>query len=200
MNDDICTMKAANEEIHQANGLNDIASLIIELRGQKVILDSDVAAIYGVETRAVNQAIGRNADKFPDGYILTLDANEWRSLKSQNVTSKTSSQGGKVKPPKAFTEKGLYMLATILKSSQATEATLQIVETFAKVREFSKVAKSLALEKNDAEQKKLIAKSGELIGDILNQEFAADASSETTIELNLAMIKIKHTIKKNTCK
>ena len=181
----------------KANGLNNIASLIIELRGQKVILDSDVAAIYGVETRAVNQAIGRNADKFPDGYILTLDANEWRSLKSQNVTSKTSSQGGKVKPPKAFTEKGLYMLATILKSSQATEATLQIVETFAKVREFSKVAKSLALEKDDAEQKKLIAKSGELIGDLLNQEFAGDVSSETTIELNLAMIKIKHTIKKN---
>ena len=201
MNDDICTMKAANKEIHQANGLNDIASLIIELRGQKVILDSDVAAIYDVETKRINEAVRRNEDKFPHGYILDLDKAEWQSLKSQNATSKTTlqggkNQGGKVKPPKAFTEKGLYMLATILKSSQATEATLQIVETFAKVREFSKVAKSLALEKDDAEQKKLIAKSGELIGDILNQEFAADASSETTIELNLAMIKIKHTIKK----
>jgi len=185
-------MKAVDKEINQENGLNDIESLIIELRGQKVILDSDVAAIYGVETRAINQAIGRNLDKFPDGYILKLDSKEWQSLKSQNVTSR----GGKVKPPNAFTEKGLYMLATILKSKQATQATLQIVETFAKVREFSRVAKSLATEKDEAEQKNLIAKSGELIGDILNQEFAGDASSETTVELNLAMIKIKHTIKK----
>ena len=98
--------------------------------------------------------------------------------------------------PKAFTEKGLYMLATILKSKQATKATLQIIETFAKIREFSRVAKSLATEKDKTIQKNLIKKSGELIGDILNQEFASDANSETTIELNLAMIKIRHTIKK----
>jgi len=97
---------------------------------------------------------------------------------------------------KAFTEKGLYMLATILKSKQATQATLQIVETFAKVREFSKTAKALALETDTAKQQGLLQKSGALIGDILNKELAKDTSSETTIELNLAMLKIKHTIKK----
>ena len=75
--------------------------------------------------------------------------------------------------------------------------TLQIIETFAKVREFSKVAKSLAIEKNDSKKQNLIRKSGQLIGDILNQEFADDSSSETTIELNLAMIKVKHKIIKN---
>ena len=90
------------------------------------------------------------------------------------------------------------MLATILKSKQATKATLQIVETYAKVREFGKVAKSLAIEKDKAKQQSLINKSGKLIGDILNNEFAKDTTSETTIELNLAMIKIKHTIKKGT--
>ena len=92
------------------------------------------------------------------------------------------------------------MLATILKSAQATKATLQIIETFAKVREFSKVAKSLATEKNDTKKQNLVEKSGRLIGDILNQEFADDNSSETTIELNLAMIKIKHKITKKRIK
>lgn len=185
-----------------------IESFIVELRSQQVILDSDVAHIYGVETRVINQAVQRNKDKFPKGYILSLAKEEWDSLKSQNVISlgktggnllksqNATSRGGKAKLPKAFTEKGLYMLATILKSKQATKATIQIIETFAKVREFSRVAKSLAMEKDKSQQKKLITKSGELIGGILNQEFAGDASSETTIELNLAMLKIKHTIKK----
>ena len=89
------------------------------------------------------------------------------------------------------------MLATILKSQKATETTLQIIETFAKVREFSQVAKQLATEKEKPKQQNLISKSGELIADILNQEFAGDTESETTIELNLAMIKVKHTIKKD---
>ncbi len=185
-----------------------IQSRIIELRNQEVILDSDVAKIYGVETKRVNEAVQRNKDKFPQGYVLTLEKEEWDTLKLQNVISLdgedskslkshfATSKGGKVKLPKAFTEKGLYMLATILKSKQATEATLQIIETFAKVREFGKVAKTLATEKNKAKQQSLITKSGELIGDILNQEFVGDVSSETTIELNLAMIKIKHTIKR----
>ena len=191
-----------------AKNLNQIESLIIELRNQKVILDSDVAKIYKVETRAINQAVQRNLEKFPRRYIFTLTKKEWELLKSQNVISisqkegkflksqNATSKGGKVKLPKAFTEKGLYMLATILKSKQATKATLQIIETFAKIREFSRVAKSLATEKDKTIQKNLIRKSGELIGDILNQEFVSDASSETTIELNLAMIKIKHTINK----
>ncbi|MBA4719469.1 MAG: ORF6N domain-containing protein [Nitrosopumilus sp.] len=111
----------------------------------------------------------------------------------QNATSK----GGKVKLPNAFTEKGLYMLATIIKSKQATKATLQIIETFAKVREFSNVVKSLATEESELKKQSLIKKSGQLIGDILNQEFADDTRSETTIELNLATIKIKHKIIKN---
>ena len=92
------------------------------------------------------------------------------------------------------------MLATILKSKKATKATLQIVETFSRVREFSKVAKSLAKEDSPRKQQGLINKSGKLIAEILNNEFATDMSSETTIELNLAMIKVKHTIKKEAKK
>ena len=178
----------------------DIANRIITIRNQQVILDSDVAKIYGVETKRVNEAIQRNPDKFPEGYVLNLTKQEWLPLKSQNASSKEGTKGGKVKPPKAFSEKGLYMLATILKSRQATQATLQIIETFAKVREFSKTAKALATEKDTSKQKNLINTSSKLIGDILNQEFGQDSESETTIELNLAMIKVKHTIKKGAKK
>lgn len=94
--------------------------LIIEIRGQSILLDSDVADLYGVETKRINEAVKNNPDKFSDGYIMELDKNEWASLKSK---FSTSMKGGKVKLPSAFTEKGLYMLATILKSPQATQAT-----------------------------------------------------------------------------
>ena len=196
-----------------------IESFIVELRSQKVILDSDIAKIYGVETRDINKAVKNNLDKFPQGYIFEISKKElenlrWNistakisnlrcnistakisNLRTKNSSAKLSLSKTRVLP-KAFTEKGLYMLATILKSKQATKATLQIIETFAKVREFSKVAKSLATEKNDTKKQNLIKESAHLIGDILNQEFADDTSSETTIELNLAMIKIKHKITK----
>ncbi len=200
-----------------------IESFIVELRSQKVILDSDIAKIYGVETRDINKAVKNNSDKFPQGYIFEISKKElenlrwnistakisnlrWKystakisNLRTKNSSAKLSLSKTRVLP-KAFTEKGLYMLATILKSAQATKATLQIIETFAKVREFSKVAKSLATEKNDTKKQNLVEKSGRLIGDILNQEFADDNSSETTIELNLAMIKIKHKITKKRIK
>ena len=91
---------------------------IIILRGQQVILDSDVAALYGVETREINQAVKNNPDKFPDGYILKLDNQEVADLKSKILIS---SWGGRRNAPTAFTESGLYMLATILKSERATQ-------------------------------------------------------------------------------
>ena len=93
-----------------------VQSKIFNLRNQSVIMDSDVAALYGVETKEINQAFKNNPDKFPSGYILTLRSAEWAQLKSKFLTS---NRGGKVKLPQAFTEKGLYMLATILKSPQA---------------------------------------------------------------------------------
>lgn len=153
-----------------------------------------MAKIYGVETRDINKAVKNNLDKFPQGYIFQLSKNELEDFRGENSSTKLSKTRVL---PKAFTEKGLYMLATILKSTQATKASIQIIETFAKVREFSAVAKSLATEKSKSKKQSLIKQSGQLIGDILNQEFADDSSSETTIELNLAMIKIKHKIIKN---
>jgi hypothetical protein len=104
--------------MNKAIKFNKVKERIITIRNQQVILDSDVAELYGVETRYVNQSIKNNPDKFPDGYIIELTSEEWTILKSKILTS---SWGGKHKLPKAFTERGLYMLATILKSPQATQ-------------------------------------------------------------------------------
>lgn len=114
-----------NKSIEKAEGK------VIAIRNQNVILDSDVAELYGVETRTVNQAVKRNIERFPIDYMFELTAEEYENLKSQNVMS---SWGGSRHVPKAFTEKGLYMLATVLKSPMAKEATFAIIETFAKIR------------------------------------------------------------------
>ncbi len=82
----------------------DIESRIIILRDQKVLLDSDVAEFYGLETKRINEAVKNNPEKFPAGYIFELNKEEWNVLKSK---FSSSIKGGKVKPPKAFTEKGL---------------------------------------------------------------------------------------------
>lgn len=187
------------------NPLSNLDGMIYELRGERVLLDSVVADLYGVPTKRVNESVARNRGKFPKGYVLSLTAKEWLIVKSHPATSKMLSlskvvgRGGKTKLPKAFTEKGLYMLATVLKSKQATRATLEIVETFTKVRQFSRVTKALALADEPSEQRDLIGQSGALMGEILNRSFSEGAieSSETTVELNLAMLKVKHTVKQN---
>jgi hypothetical protein len=171
-----------------------LKELIIELRGQSILLDSDVADLYGVETKRINEAVKNNPDKFPNGYIMELDKNEWDSLKSK---FSTSIKGGKVKLPSAFTEKGLYMLATILKSPQATQATISIVETFSKIRELSRSIKELSMVQDKADQKSLMQKSGELIAEIFDDDLQT-SDTETSIELNFAVLKFKHTIKKKS--
>jgi len=98
-----------------------IEKAIISIKGQSVLIDSDVAKIYGVETREVNQAIKNNPDKFPAGYIIEADKNEL--IKNIDKFKNIRNYPG---TPKAFTEKGLYMLATILRSPQATAATIAI--------------------------------------------------------------------------
>ena len=130
--------------------LTQVENKLITIRGESVLLDSDVAALYAVQTREVNQAIKNNPDKFPKGYIISLNKSEWAFLKSQIVTSGGNIEKEAIKnfdrlqikftsgSPKAFTEKGLYMLATILKGERAVQTTLAIVEAFAKIRELAR--------------------------------------------------------------
>lgn len=169
-----------------------IEDRIVEIRGKKVLVDADVAEIYGVETKRINEAVKNNPDKFPDGYIIELNREEWELLKSK---FSTSTKGGKVKLPNAFPEKGLYMLATILKSPQAVRATLSIIETFTKIRELSRTIKALSDVRGDKEQKDLMQKSGEIIAEILEDDLVT-TDTETSIEINFAVLKFKHLIKR----
>jgi len=173
--------------------IKNVESKILDLRGEKIILDSDSAKLYGVETKRINEAVKNNPDKFPTGYIFKLSKNEWGLLKSK---FSTSEKGGKVKTPKAFTEKGLYMLATILKSKQATQTTISIIETFAKIRELSRTITDISILKDEKEKNRLMQKSGEIITELFEDDLQR-SESETSIEINFAVLKFKHTIKKN---
>lgn len=166
---------------------------IIILRNTPVILDSDVAGLYGVETKRVNEAVSNNPDKFPTGYIIRLEKTEWDGLKSK---FSTSIKGGKTKLPFAFTERGLYMLATILKSEQATQTTLAIIDAFYKLRLLTRQLTTLP-EADEPTRKSILQKSGQLIADLLTDELPT-VTTETTVELNLAVLKIKHLVTKNS--
>ena len=169
---------------------------IVYLRGQDVILDFAVAELYGVETKRVNEAVKNNPDKFPDGYIFSLNDEEWHSLRSKISTLKPTGRGEHTKyTPKAFTEKGLNMLATLLKSAQATETTIAIIEAFAKLRELSRTIGELSANPDQFTQKSLMQKSGEIMADLFGEDMQT-SETETEIELNFAVLKLKHTIKR----
>ena len=172
--------------------IEELEEKILSIRNQRVLLDSDVANIYGVETKRINEAVRNNPDKFPEHYIIDLNKEEWEVLKSK---FSTSIKGGKVKLPRAFTEKSLYMLATILKSPVASQATLAIIETFSRFRELSRNIKQLSNMDDKSEQKTLMQKSGELIAELLDDDLQT-SDAETSIELNFAVLKFKHIVKK----
>jgi phage regulator Rha-like protein len=114
--------------------LQTIQNLIYDIRGQKVMLDADIAELYGVETRMLNQAIKRNTNRFPKDFMFRLSQKEFTNLKSQIVTS---SWGGRRKLPYAFTEHGVTMLASILKSKKAVQMNIAIVRAFIALKQFA---------------------------------------------------------------
>jgi hypothetical protein len=171
----------------------DVDSKVVEIRGTKVLLDCDVAALYGVETKRVNEAVKNNLDKFPDGYILIVNKGEKDELVENFDQFKSLKHS--YAQIKAFTEKGLYMLATILKSPQATQTTLAIIETFAKIRELTRTVGELAQKTTKEEKEPLMQKSGEIISDILGDSLNI-SETETTFEINLAVMSLKHTVKR----
>jgi len=167
-----------------------IKKSVVLVKGQSVLIDSDVAKIYGVETREVNQAIKNNPDKFPAGYIVEAD-------KDELIKNFDKFKGIKNYPgtPKAFTEKGLYMLATILKSPQATAATIAIIEVFTKLRELSQTIAKLADAKEKPEQQSLMQRSGDIFSELVAADLPV-SGTETTLEINFAVMKFRHTIKR----
>jgi hypothetical protein len=172
----------------------DVEDKMITLRNQQVILDSDVADLYGVKTKEINQAVKNNPRKFPEGYIWELSETE----KTEVVKNFDHLQRLRFSPqlPKAFTERGLYMLATILKSPKAEDATISIIEAYAKLRELSRVITEIPQHENDkVTQQSLMQRGGQLAAELLTDNLPIQ-SSETSVELNLAMFKLKHTVKR----
>lgn len=120
-------------EIAEKEVIN-IEEMIYEIDGKEVMLDSDLAKLYNVETKRINEAVKNNPEKFPDRYLFRITDKEYNSLKSKISTSK----GGSRKGHTAFVEQGVYMLATILKSDVATEVSIRIMDTFVRMRHYIK--------------------------------------------------------------
>jgi len=114
-----------------------VQTKIYSIRNQKVMFDSDIAELYGVETKRINEAVRNNPDKFPEDFYFELDVNEQDSLRSTFSTLKKGRGQHSKYLPKAFTEQGVYMLATILKSPMATQVTVSIMRAFVAIRHFA---------------------------------------------------------------
>ena len=183
-----------------------IEEKLLEIRNKNVLLDRDVAHLYGIETKRVNEAVKNNPEKFPEGYVMYLDEEETDFLRSKNSSLETGNEPVEIFDrfqklkhstvrPKAFTDKGLYMLATILKSPKATETTIAIIEIYSKLKQFSKAIQSISVDQNENSKQDLMKKGNELLSEILEEEIPID-ETETSIEFNFALLKLKHTVKR----
>jgi hypothetical protein len=121
-----------------------IASRIRVIRGHRVMLDADLAELYGVLTKALNQAVKRNFERFPPDFMFQLTAGEFEQWRSQIVTSNPGARMGLRRPPYVFTEHGALQLASVLKSQRAVEMSLLVVRAFVQLREFLATHKELA--------------------------------------------------------
>jgi len=127
-----------------------ITSKIFYIRNKKVMLDSDLAELYQVETKRLNERVKRNLDRFPEDFMFQLTADEFQILKSQFATS---SWGGRRTLPFAFTEHGVLMLSSVLNSDRAIKVNIQIMRTYTKFREMLNDTLSLKLEIEDIKKK-----------------------------------------------
>ena len=168
-----------------------IKSRIFTVRGRQVLLDRDLAELYGVPTKALNQAVKRNAGRFPDGFMFQLTKEEHADLRSQNVTSNavaipdmpvlrsqfvTSKRGGLRYCPYAFTEHGVVMLASLLKSATATEVSVRIVNAFVAMRKFL-LANAQVFQRIESVEQRQIATEGK-VNEILDRLNVGDVPSQ----------------------
>ena len=171
---------------------SEVENKIVAIRKQNVIADADVAELYGVMTKEVNQAVKNNPDKFPYGYLFELDKYEKAEV-VKNFDHLNKLKFSTVSPT-AFTERGLYMLATILKEKRAAETTIAIVDTFVQVRELARTMEALQnVEDGGVQQRTLLQRTGNLLAEVVGHNLST-TTTETEIELNFAVVKIKHKI------
>ena len=143
-----------------------IIRAIMLVRGEKVILDSDLAELYGVETRRLNEQVRRNIDKFPEDFMFQLTKEEFDNLKSQIATS-SSSWGGRRKPPLVFTEHGALQAANVFNSDQANKMSVFIVRAFVRLREM--VLKNDKLSRKLDDLEKRVSDHDEILIDLIRE-------------------------------
>ena len=173
--------------------MEQVKDKIAVIRNVDVIADADVAALYDVETREINQAVRNNRDKFPTSYMFDLSNSELNDLRSKILTTNVSSKSRST--TKVFTERGLYMLATILKGETAKNMTFAIIETFAKVRELKRELLDLHQEKDKEKQASKMQHFGEVLTDIVMPDLQT-SETESSLEINFFIGKMKHTVKR----
>ena len=175
-----------------------VESMILAIRGVNVILDADVADLYSVETKRINEAVKNNPDKFPEDYMFVLTDEELQVLRSKFSTSNILRSKFSTKSrtlPRAFTEKGLYMLATILRSKKSIEVTFAIIETFVKVREMKRELVDLHNETDKSILSDKMNHFSDVLSDIVMPDLET-SETESILELNFIIGKIKHTVKR----
>lgn len=180
----------------------ELENKLIKYNEEFVLVDRDVAQLYGVETREINQAVSNNPDKFPKGYIL--DLNDEEKIELIKKFDRFNKLKHSTVNPKVFTEKGLYMLATIIKSKVATQTTIKIIETFAKVKELSRNINDIMKTDDENIQKNLASKSNNILEDIIeiedeilsNDEDGEVIETTTKFKFNLGFAKVSRSIKK----
>jgi ORF6N domain-containing protein len=162
------SLVALDSAMASARTIDNVQSAIYLIRGQRVMLDSDLAAIYEVATRRLNEQLRRNRNRFPQDFAFQLTAEEFRNLKSQFATSSlrsqfvtSSSHGGKRKLPWVFTEHGAIMLASVLNSDVAVQASVRVVRAFVRLRE-------------------MVAANAQLAGKLAELERRLDSHDEAT--------------------
>ena len=173
--------------------IREIEDKIAVIRGVEVIADADVAALYSVETKRVNEAVRNNPEKFPSHYVFELTISELQSLRSNFSTTNVSVKNRN--STKVFTERGLYMLATILSGERARDVTFAIIETFYKVRSLKRELLELHNESNKEVQTQKMKHFGEILTDIVMPDLET-AETESSLEINFFIGKLKHSVKR----
>ena len=180
-----------------------LGNKLISINNSLVLLDKEVAKLYGIEPKKLRQQLKRNLEKFPKDYAFQLSDEQLETMVSQNVTPSKKEFGGSL--PYVFTEKGLYMVATILKSKNAVQATFTIIETFSNIRKLSRNINSINENQTQEEQQTMLTESTELLETIIEIEPIRalkddETEIETKIELNLGIVKVSRIVKTKKAK
>jgi hypothetical protein len=149
---------------------------ILIVRGHKVLLDEQLAGFYGVETKRLVEAVKRNIERFPEDFLFQLAGDEWDILRSQSATSSSASHGGRRYAPYAFTEQGVAMLSSVLRSPRAVEVNIQIMRAFVRLRQLLSAHKELAerltkLEEQMSQRDHAVAQQFQQVFALLEQLF-----------------------------